>query len=235
MKTEDRYIEWVAGLSHCIYDKKIKKQVDLANEAGISKEHLNAIIKNRGGRRAGDTLQDTISHALGLSYDQVRSLGRWIIDGKDPKDWKPSTRDAEPSNVSPGPSLDHALKIPIISWVQAGDWKDVFDPYQPGDADDWIKTTETNNPNAFALIVNGDSMEPEFADGDIITVDPGREAENGSYVVAKNGDGEATFKQLVIDGNSVFLKPKNDRYPIKDITGKETKIVGVVVEKRKRY
>jgi len=137
-------------------------------------------------------------------------------------------------NITPGPSMGNAHKIPIISWVQAGDWKDVFDPYQPGFAEDWVLTTETNHPNAFALLVQGDSMEPEFLEGDIVTVDPGRDAINGSYVIAKNGE-EATFKQLVIDGSNVYLKPLNARYPIKDITGIEIKIVGVVVEKRKRY
>lgn len=138
-------------------------------------------------------------------------------------------------NFSPAPPPRNAPRqIPIISWVQAGDWQDVFDPYQPGYAEDWITTTETTHPNAFGLAIHGDSMEPEFQEGDIITVDPGREAISGSYVVAKNGQ-EATFKQLVIDGNNVYLKPLNTRYPIKDVTGMEIKIVGVVVEKRKRY
>nr|WP_240194879.1 S24 family peptidase [Desulfobulbus rhabdoformis] len=70
--------------------------------------------------------------------------------------------------------------------VQAGDWQDVFDPYQPGFAEDWVLTTETNNPNAFALVIHGDSMEPEFLEGDIVTVDSGRDAINGSYVIGKN-------------------------------------------------
>jgi len=110
----------------------------------------------------------------------------------------------------------------------------VDDPFHLGEAEEWVNTTATNHPNAFALVVKGDSMEPEFTEGDIIIVDPGRAYGNLSYVVVKNGT-EATFKQLVIDGASVYLKPLNDRYPIKDITGIEIEIVGVVVEKTKRY
>lgn len=53
-------------------------------------------------------------------------------------------------------------------------------------------------------------------------------------MVVKNGH-EATFKQLIQDGESVFLKPLNDRFPIRNKTGIEFRIVGVVVEKRKRY
>lgn len=139
---------------------------------------------------------------------------------------------SEPSNVSP--AHHPTQKIPIISWVKAGDWAEAMDPFRPGYADDWIDTSATSNINAFALIVHGDSMEPEFCEGDIVTVDPGRAYCSGSYVIAKNGD-EATFKQLIIDGSSVFLKPLNERYPIKDMTGIEMRIVGVVVEKRKRY
>ena len=78
-------------------------------------------------------------------------------------------------------------------------------------------------------------MEPLFHEGETIIVDPGREVINGSYVVAKNGDNEATFKQFVVDGSSVFLKPLNGRYPIKDMTGIRFSIVGVVVAKEMRF
>jgi len=136
------------------------------------------------------------------------------------------------SNVRPSPPIQ--MKIPVISLVQAGEWSEMNDPLHPWEAEKWINTTSTNHPNAFALVVQGDSMEPEFTEGDIITIDPGRAYENGSYVIVKNGT-EATFKQLVIDGDSVYLKPLNGRYPIKDVTGIEFKIVGVVVEKTKKY
>lgn len=130
--------------------------------------------------------------------------------------------------------IGSARKIPLISWVQAGEWQTVEDPFSPGDAEEWISTTEKLGKHAFALTVHGDSMEPEFNSGDILTIDPDRSAASGSYVIAKNGE-EATFKQLVLDGSSVYLKPLNDRYPIKDMTGVDFRIVGVVVEKRKRY
>jgi len=125
-------------------------------------------------------------------------------------------------------------RIPVISWVQAGGWSDAEDSFHPGHADDWHITVETAHQNAFALVIHGDSMEPEFYENEIITIDPGKDPKNGDFIVAKNGN-EATFKQLVIDGSSVFLKPLNSRYPIKDMTGLSFVIVGVVVEKRKKY
>jgi len=142
--------------------------------------------------------------------------------------------DKEKSNVEPPHETGHIRYVPIISWVQAGDWEDSNCQTNPGYAEEWLATTETKNHNSFALRVKGDSMEPEFNDGDVIVVDPGKIPENGSYIVAKNGV-DATFKQYVMDGSSVFLKPLNSRYPIKDMTGIEFRIVGVVVEKRKKY
>ena len=108
------------------------------------------------------------------------------------------------------------------------------DPFHPGDADEWLDTTATTHPNAFALLVAGDSMEPLFHEGETIVVDPGRVAENRSYVIAKNG-GEATFKQLVLDGDHVYLKPLNKDYKTWDMTGVEFRIVGVVVAKEMRF
>ena len=141
----------------------------------------------------------------------------------------------EPPNVAPAPAnRSQPNLVPLISWVQAGDWQFAADPFQPSDADEWLDTTATRSEHAFALSVRGDSMEPEFTEGDIIIVDPEREPVSASYIVAKNG-AEATFKQFVMDGQSVFLKPLNSRYPIRDMTGIEFRIVGVVVEKRKRY
>jgi SOS-response transcriptional repressor LexA len=60
---------------------------------------------------------------------------------------------------------------------------------------------------------------------------PGLEVVSGDYVIAKNGK-QATCKQFIVDGSNIYLKTVNNRYPIKDMTGIEMKIVGVVVEKR---
>lgn len=206
--------------------EKLNKSA-FARKCGIEQSTMAGYLSGK----SSPTVENAIKIAKGNEVSLI-----WLTTGEGPmfKKLGVENNSIGPSNISPGPSMEHARKIPVISWVKAGEWQDVFDPYQPGFAEDWVLTTETNHPNAFALTIQGDSMEPEFLEGDIVTVDPGRDAINGSYVVAKNGE-EATFKQLVIDGSNVYLKPLNTRYPIKDITGIEIKIVGVVVEKRKRY
>lgn len=105
----------------------------------------------------------------------------------------------------------------------------------PGVAEEWINTTERIGPNAFALYVRGDSMEPEFSEGDIILVDPAEEAASGDFVVVRLDDeAEATFKQLIIDGSRRYLKPLNPRYPIMEVTTSAT-ICGVVLTSTKHH
>lgn len=74
METTDRYTEWLEGLKCLIYQQKKMPQVVLAKKAEITHQHINAIL--RGRRNAGQDSQELISRTLGMSYDQVRNLGR---------------------------------------------------------------------------------------------------------------------------------------------------------------
>lgn len=235
-------------------------QVRVSSEANVASPNINEMMRKDKGasearRKAVFLAALKITPSLpAKTYESFLSLGQWILDGKKPEEWKPAVvvlrgvgtlrvgkpdqaTDSPPPEPEPsvGPSTREIHRIPVISWIRAGNWCEVEDPFHPGDADEWVDTTATKHPNAFALVVTGDSMEPLFHEGETIIVDPGREVINGSYVVAKNGDNEATFKQFVTDGSSVFLKPLNQRYPIKDMTGVKFIIVGVVVAKEMRF
>lgn len=130
--------------------------------------------------------------------------------------------------------LGEARPVPRIGWAKAGSWDEASDSgFEPGDADEWIYS-DCRGPNVFALRVNGDSMLPEFEDGEVIVVDPSRKPESGDYVVAGlSGDNEATFKQLKISGKKTILHALNPAYPDIEL-GPELPagIVGVVVEKK---
>jgi SOS-response transcriptional repressor LexA len=130
-------------------------------------------------------------------------------------------------NVSAGPELRG--RVPLISWTTAGKWAEAQDPYGPGEAEEWVVTTATVGPNAFALRVVGDSMEPKIPDGAIVIIDPARNFQHGSIVLAKRtGDQEATLKQLWYDGAVPKLRPLNARYAILEMPP-DTRIIGVAV------
>jgi SOS-response transcriptional repressor LexA len=117
---------------------------------------------------------------------------------------------AEGTNVKTGPDL---YRVPLISWVQAGNLKEVF---INNDIDnlEWVETTYRARKFTYALRVVGDSMEPKFPEGSIIIVEPEEQASNKSFVIARQDGNKATFKQLIDDGGDRYLKPINERYPI---------------------
>jgi len=84
----------------------------------------------------------------------------------------------------------------------------------------------------YALRVVGDSMEPEFADGCVIIIDPGCAPRDGAYVVVEFA-GDVFFRQLVFDGERRFLKPLNPKYGGFELTPPYT-IRGGVVQQRGR-
>lgn len=85
-------------------------------------------------------------------------------------------------------------------------------------------------PNSFALKIKGDSMEPDYPDGSVVVVDPAREPRHNSDVVVRlNGEMEATFKRLKIDGSWLYLHPLNDRYPVIPLEGHDFTICGTVI------
>lgn len=137
-------------------------------------------------------------------------------------------------NVEAGPEVSRM--VPVISWVQAGAWHEVIDNFQPGDAEEWLPSPVRCSPQTFVVRVRGESMEPRFHDGELIFVDPAGEARNKSFVVVRLDDSkEATFKQLIIEGDKHYLKPLNPHWPepVIPINGRAT-ICGVVIFKGER-
>ncbi len=83
----------------------------------------------------------------------------------------------------------------------------------------------------FALMVLGDSMEPEFMEGEIIVVEPEGLATDGSYVIAFHNE-EYIFRQLLKREAGWALHALNPAYPdhpIASLSG----VRGVVIMKKK--
>ena len=130
-------------------------------------------------------------------------------------------------NFSAGPSIRG--RVPLIGWIQAGNYTEIVDNFHPGDAEEWMLTTERIRQHTFALRVQGDSMTPRFPPGTILIVEPEESVQPGDFVVARiNSDTEATFKQLVKDGSRLYLRPLNPQYPILPVD-EQTHIVGPVI------
>ncbi|MDP1613299.1 MAG: S24 family peptidase [Sulfuritalea sp.] len=81
----------------------------------------------------------------------------------------------------------------------------------------------------FALMVLGDSMEPEFVEGEVILIEPEGLATDGSYVLAQLA-GEWIFRQLVRHEAGWRLQALNPAYPAADIPDLAT-VKGVIIQK----
>ena len=187
----------------------------VAKKAGISDAHVSHIEHNR--RNPTFDVMMKILKALDVDAKEFLVETGYTTRGQNKK-------------------IERGQVIPVISWISAGAWNTATDPYEPGDAEEWIES-EVKGTNIFALRIKGDSMEPEFIEGEILVIDPHIETKPGDYVIAKNDDNnEATFKQLKRYGRTTVLHPLNPKYP--DIELKKRngyRIIGKVVKKEKKY
>lgn len=90
---------------------------------------------------------------------------------------------------------------------------------------------DCSGAESFALMVLGDSMAPEFAEGEVIVVEPEGLARDGSFVIAQVG-GEWTFRQLVARDGAWSLRALNPAYPETPIADLSP-VRGVVIQKSK--
>lgn len=82
---------------------------------------------------------------------------------------------------------------------------------------------------SFALMVLGDSMQPEFMHGDIVVVEPEGLVHDGACVIAMN-EGEWILRQLVRQGEAWVLKALNPDFPAVGIADL-TRVKGVVIQR----
>lgn len=78
-------------------------------------------------------------------------------------------------------------------------------------------------------MVLGDSMLPEFANGEIVVVEPEGLATDGAYVLA-HVDGEWMLRQLVRDDAGWSLRALNPAYP-RVLIADLSPVRGVVIQK----
>lgn len=140
-------------------------------------------------RRLGLTQQE-LAEKLGISRQHLSKLE----NSPKPLSPKLARRVAEVCRNSGFPhagALNGVRTIPVRSWAQAGIGAD-FEELPL----DWEKRVATDCPDehAFAVEIQGDSMEPKFFPGDIAVLMPTHQPRNGSIVVARLEHEGTVFK-----------------------------------------
>ncbi len=112
-------------------------------------------------------------------------------------------------------SRNATRRVPLIGLAQAGG-DGYFDDggYPVGGGWDEVSLPEIGDPNAYALEISGDSMEPVFRDGDMVIVSPSAPIRRGDRVVVRTHAGEVMAKQLARrSARRVELKSLNPEHP----------------------
>ena len=91
----------------------------------------------------------------------------------------------------------------------------------------------------FGLKIKGDSMEPDYLDGDVIIFQKQDDCESGDDCVVMVNGNSGTFKRVFKNENGIILQPLNNKYqPMiysnKQIETLPVKILGVFEELRRK-
>lgn len=149
----------------------------------------------------------------------LRVSGTWLMTGDGLKEALKNTQlivDEPPT-----------IRVPFISWVEAGLLVEVADPYMPGDAYEW-KDITVNKTTVFGLAVRGTSMNRVAPEGALIVVDyADRDLVSGKYYVIADADGNATFKKYRADPPR--FEPESTEIHETIFPGPDWRVIGRVI------
>lgn len=135
-------------------------------------------------------------------------------------------------------SASEAVTIPVLGAVPAGIPLEAIE-----DVLDWEEIPAamcSGGREYFALRVTGDSMWPDYLEGDVVIVRKSPICESGDVCVVYVNGYDATLKQVKIQENgSLTIIPKNQQYAPRTFSPQEVRelpvsIAGVVVELRRK-
>jgi repressor LexA len=217
---------------------------EVSNRVGFSKPYLSTIETGKVKNPPGDELLTKlekilvfapglllhIAHIEGLPSDirheyesteaenqKLKQIVKNIMDNKtDANQLGEILSQSELEIEQDKSALAAGRLVPVINKVSAGYPSDFNDlDYPVGIADDYVRCPDLHDPNAFAVRVVGDSMEPKFCEGDIVIFSPATEVHNGDDCFVRfTTPHETTFKRVFFEQeDKVRLQPRNDKYP----------------------
>jgi len=187
---------------------QIKTEGELSRRTGVPQPTIHRILSGESRAPELGTMQP-LARFFRVTIDQIYGITPISTTVKNPSKLNPQ----QGRDKQEGDTIRFSL-VPLISWIQAGNWTNLVDNLGPGDAEEWLPCPVLIGPHGFALTVRGVSMEPTFREGDIIFVDPDKPADNGSLVVVRLTDqDEGTFKKLIIEGDRKYLHALNPNWP----------------------
>lgn len=181
--------------------------------------------------------QAKLAEKIGVSASTV---AMWESGEREPKNYETLEIIADFFNVNMEVLLNGKLsptRIPVLGKVVAGipieAIEDIID-YEE------IPQTMAKDGEYFALQIKGDSMEPRFANGDVVIVRKQDDCDSGSIAIVLVNGNEATVKKIKKFDGGINLIPTNPAFDVLTYTNEEieklpVRIIGKVVELRAKF
>ncbi len=201
-------------------------QTELAAAAGVSTGTIGNIESSaRGIEKSARRL----AKALNVSAE-------WLATGEG--EMLPShDLIREAANISPGPDIKGRGSYPVLTDIQAGNWKELCGTFGYGESEVWKTSPHNLGPCGYFLRVEGASMtnpgaDISFPEGMLLHVNPDEEALPGRFVVVRREtEKAATFKKLTIVDGEPYLEAINPNWPNRYLKLKPGDVIcGVVVD-----
>lgn len=144
--------------------------------------------------------------------------------------------DIELSDLVEEPKLNNNNRIPIFSKIPAGIPIELIEDVI--DYEELDPKMFTGDKEYFGVRVSGDSMYPEYRDGDVLIAQKINDCESGQDCIVMINGNDGTFKRVKKTEEGIILQPLNPNYEIKFYSNKEIeelpiRIIGVAKEIRR--
>lgn len=195
MEFPQRLLELRKNLGHT--------QEEMGSRLGVSGNWISLL--ERGHKEPGDSL---LRHVELLEQAKDTGLLARSAEG--------SLGQSDPT-MNRGATSEQKL-IPVIGWAHAGNASSYEElPH------DWREFVPSNcrDPKAFAVVLEGDSMEPRFGEGDVLELMPSEEIHNGCLAVIRLVNDGVIFRRVQISKGRLRLIPLNERYEVEDFSPDE--------------
>jgi phage repressor protein C with HTH and peptisase S24 domain len=169
-------------------------QSRLAVESKVGQSTISRIL---GGEDSPTTRTlSKLAKALGVTVNDFFRDREKVPAAKAPAPRYPLKDDPQPEYAGPVPPT---RQVPVVGTAKLGEngWYDELSTVV-GEGDGYVEVS-TQDQNAYALTVRGDSMHPAIRDGWVVVVEPNNSVAAGEYVVIGLTDGRKMVKELLYE------------------------------------
>ena len=206
---------------------------EFASRCGLSHTYISALEKNidsRTGKPIAPTL-DTVKYVAKGMNTSIEEILK-ILD----EEQEFVVNQDLPSTHKNNSSSNFAVVF-VYSTIPAGIPMECIEDIL--DTEEISADMLKGGKQYFGLKIKGDSMEPDYLDGDVIIFQKQDDCENGDDCVVMVNGNDGTFKRVFKNENGIILQPLNNKYqPMiysnEQIETLPVKILGVFEELRRK-